>query len=129
MTARTPRGSKRKGREFQNWLHEDLLAKFPINPVDIHTTPMGQPGCDLYLGQGARDIFPFGVECKNVEHLDIWQALQQCETNAAKAGLRPLLVFRRNRTDPRVVLPWADFSAIWNEVLALRKHVAELEGN
>ena len=89
--------------------------------------PWGQAGCDLYLSRAAREVFPFGVEAKNQETTDIWAWLKQCETNAKEEGLRPLLVFRRNRSDPYAVLPWLEFCAIWNEVLALRVKVEQLE--
>jgi hypothetical protein len=118
---------KAKGRLLQQEVRKDLIEKVGIHELDIESTAMGQSGCDLYLSKAARDVFPFGVECKNTEHLDIWGAIEQCEMNARKEGLRPLLVFRRNRTVPRAVLPWTDFCAIWNEVLALRKRVRGLE--
>lgn len=118
---------KGKGRRFQQEVRDDLIREFRLNPVDLQSTAMGQSGCDIYLSQAARDTFPFAVECKNVELLNIWTAMKQCEANAEKVGLRPLLVFRRNRTDPRAVLRWQDFLAIWNENLALRKRVEQLE--
>jgi hypothetical protein len=123
-----PASCKQKGRRFQQRIREDLIRSFGIRETDILSTNMGQSGCDIYLSAAAREIFPFGVECKNVEALNVWDAMEQCEMNARFAKLRPLLVFRRNHTEPRAVLPWVDFLGIWNEVLALRKRVAELEG-
>jgi hypothetical protein len=128
MVRHTASGSKAKGRILQQEIRQDLIAKLGIHELDIRSTAMGQAGCDIYLAKAAREIFPFGVECKNVELLNIWDAALQCETNARNEGLRPLLVFRRNRTPPRVVLSWEDFCGIWNEVLALRKEVRRLGG-
>jgi len=127
VTRHTSAGSKAKGRLFQQEIREDLIREFRLNPVDLQSTAMGQAGCDIYLSQAARDVFPFGIEAKNVEALKIWEAMEQCETNAEKEGLRPLLVFRRNRTPARAVLRWADFLGIWNEVLDLRAKVEQLE--
>lgn len=118
---------KSKGRRFQQEIRDDLVKKFGIHELDVESTAMGQSGCDLYLSRAAREIFPFGVEAKNQETTEIWAWIKQCTENAEKEGLRPLLVFRRNHTDPQAVLPWEDFCSIWNEVLALRKRVAELE--
>lgn len=123
MTARTSRGSKRKGREYQNELLQLLLDSVPINPVDVHTTPMGQAGCDIFLGAETREIWPFGIEAKRQETTNIWAWLEQCEMNARKEGLRPLLVFRRNRGCNYAAMPLDTFLGIWNEVLALRKKV------
>jgi hypothetical protein len=128
MTANTPKSRKAKGRDFQNTIRQDLIASFGIHELDIQSTAMGQAGCDLYLSKAARDIFPFGIEAKNQETTDIWAWLKQCETNAKKEGLQPLLLFRRNRSAAYVVICWGQFQGIWGEVLALRARVRELEG-
>ena len=57
----------------------------------------------------ARELFPFGIECKAQETLNIWQALEQARINAEKEKLMPLLVFKRNRSDIYVCLRLADF--------------------
>jgi hypothetical protein len=123
-----PSSAKSKGRTFQQGIRLDLMTRFGIHELDIQSTAMGQAGCDIYLSRAAREIFPFGVEAKHQETTDIWAWMKQCETNAKEEGLRPLLVFRRNRTEPLAVVPWSDFCTIWNEVLALRARVRELEG-
>ncbi len=107
-----PRSCKAKGRHFQLEIRQDLITRIGIQEVDIQSTAMGQAGCDIYLSKAARDVFPYGVECKNVERLDVWKSIEQCEANAAKEGLHPLLVFRRNRTEPRVILRWSDFLSL-----------------
>ncbi|WP_343241596.1 putative PDDEXK endonuclease, partial [Methanoculleus sp. UBA312] len=83
-----------------------------INPDDILSTAMGQGGCDLYLSPAARSVFPFGVEAKRAEALSIPAGWKQCETNASKVGLIPLLVFKRNREEPLAVLRWSDLLAL-----------------
>ena len=118
---------KAKGRLLQQEVRKDLIEKIGIHELDIESTAMGQSGCDLYLSRAAREIFPFGVEAKNQETTDIWAWVKQCETNAKKEGLRPLLVFRRNRSDPIAAMPWDTFLCVWNEVLALREKVEQLE--
>ena len=118
---------KAKGRLLQQEVRKDLIEKIGIHELDIESTAMGQSGCDLYLSRAAREIFPFGVEAKNQETTDIWAWVKQCETNAKKEGLRPLLVFRRNRSDPIAAMPWDTFLCVWNEVLALRAKVEQLE--
>lgn len=109
MTANTSSSRKQKGMAFQKEVTAKLVSELCINPRDVKSTPSGVPGCDIYLSQAARDLFPFGIECKRQEALNIWQAIEQCTTNAAAEGLKPLLVFRRNRSEPFVVLRLGDF--------------------
>jgi len=127
VTRHTSSGKKAKGRILQQEIREDLIREFGINEFDIQSTAMGHSGCDIYLSQAARDVFPFGVEAKNRETTDIWAWLKQCNTNADDAGLKPLLIFRRNRSQPYAILSWMDFCHIWSEVLALRAKVEQLE--
>jgi len=112
MTANTPASRKAKGRVFQQQLREDLITHLDINPDDILSTAMGQGGCDLYLSPAARSIFPFGVEAKRCETISLPAWWKQCESNASKVGLIPLLVFKRNREEPLAVLRWSDLLAL-----------------
>ena len=108
MVAGTPQSRKSKGKGFQNSLRDDLIEYLGISPDDILSTAMGQGGCDLYLSPAARARFPFGVEAKRCESLAIPAWWKQCENNASKEGLIPLLVFKRNREEPLAVLRWSD---------------------
>jgi hypothetical protein len=112
VVAGTPQSRKSKGRVFQQQLREDLIEHLGISPDDILSTAMGQGGCDLYLSPAARQRFPFGVECKRCESISIPAWWRQCETNASKVGLIPLLVFKRNREEPLAVLRWSDLLAL-----------------
>ena len=118
MVATTPASRKAKGRKFQQSLREDLITHLGISPDDILSTAMGQGGCDLYLSPAARSIFPFGVEAKRCETIAIPAWWKQCECNASKVGLIPLLVFKRNREEPLTVLRWSDLLALLQNVPA-----------
>jgi hypothetical protein len=112
MTANTPASRKAKGRKFQQQIRDDLVDCLGIDPGDVQSTAMGQSGCDLYLSPAARALFPYGVECKHQEAIAIPQWWRQCEGNASKVGLIPLLVFKRNREEPLAVLRWSDLLAL-----------------
>ena len=112
MVAGTPQSRKSKGRVFQQQLREDLITHLNLNPDDILSTAMGQAGCDLYLSPAARALFPYGVECKHQETISLPAWWKQCENNASKVGLVPLLVFKRNREEPLAVLRWSDLLAL-----------------
>ena len=119
MTANTPASRKAKGRRFQQAVRQDLIDHLGVPEGDVLSTAMGQSGCDLYLSPAARALFPYGVECKHQEAIAIPAWWKQCESNASKVGLIPLLVFKRNREEPLAVLRWSD-------LLALLRQMAEL---
>jgi len=107
------RSRKSKGRAFQDEIRAELISALGVSENDIVSTPASVNGCDLKLAESVRARFPFAIEAKRQERLNVWEALRQCEENAAREGLKPLLVFRRNRSDPYVVLRLADFLAMW----------------
>ena len=116
MVATTPKSRKQKGKAFQNRVRQDLVDRLGIDPGDILSTAMGQSGCDLYLSPAARERFGFGVECKAQEAIALPAWWKQCETNASKVGLVPLLVFKRNREEPLAVLQWSDLIRLIREI-------------
>jgi hypothetical protein len=119
VVATTPASRKAKGRRLQQAVRQDLIDCLGIDPGDILSTAMGQGGCDLYLSPAARERFPFGVECKHQEAIALPAWWKQCECNASKVGLIPLLVFKRNREGALAVMRWGD-------LLALLRQMAEL---
>ncbi len=77
MVATKPSTRKAKGRILENKVRDDLVNFLGIDPKDILSTPMSSAGCDIFLGVESRKRFPFGIECKNQEHLNIWDAINQ----------------------------------------------------
>ena len=102
------RSAKNKGKRLQNDVRDLLLEPFKeFEPDDVRSTTMGDSGEDVLLSPAARKLFPFSVECKNQEKLNIWSSLEQAETNAGPHI--PLLVFKRNRSKTYAVLELEDF--------------------
>ena len=107
MTASTTKSRKAKARALQNAIASDICAAFPVlGSADVHPAIMGQSGMDICLSSRARDLFPYAIECKNQEAVSIWSAIAQAKANGEKEGLVPLLVFKRNRTAPYVIIQW-----------------------
>ena len=52
-------------------------------------------------------------ECKHVENLNIWKALEQAENDCGSKT--PVVVFKRNRTKDYVALSLEDFIALYKE--------------
>ena len=97
------RSAKNKGKRLQNNVRDLILEKFTqLEPDDVRSTTMGDSGEDILLSPAARKLFPFSVECKIQEKLNIWSSLEQAETNAG--GHKPLLVFKRNRSKTYIAL-------------------------
>ena len=98
-----PRSAKNKGKRLQNKVRDLILEKFnTLEPDDVRSITMGDSGEDILLSPAARRKFPFSVECKNQEKLNIWSSIEQAENNS---GIHtPLLIFKRNRTKTYAVL-------------------------
>ena len=102
------RSAKNKGKRLQNDVRDLILETFKeLEPDDVRSTTMGDSGEDVLLSPAARKLFPFSVECKNQEKLNIWSSLQQAEDNAGEHI--PLVVFKRNRSKTYAVLEIQDF--------------------
>ena len=109
-----PRSAKNKGKRLQNNVRDLILEKFnQLEPDDVRSITMGDIGEDILLSPAARRLFPFSVECKNQEKLNIWSSLEQAETNSGKHV--PLLIFKRNRTKTYAVLEFDKLLELPNE--------------
>ena len=93
---------KAKGRRLQQKFMQLLIEKLDIDPEDIESRSMGAGGEDLIMSKAARTKFPFSIECKNQEKLNIWSAWEQANSN--RGIYEPLVVIKRNGTTPLVVL-------------------------
>ena len=94
--------AKAKGRRLQQKFMQLLIEKLDIDPEDIESRSMGAGGEDLIMSKAARTKFPFSIECKNQERLNIWSAWEQANNN--RGVYEPLVVIKRNGTTPLVVL-------------------------
>ena len=109
-----PRSAKNKGKRLQNKVRDLILEKFDtLEPDDVRSITMGDSGEDILLSPAARRLFPFSVECKNQEKLNIWSALEQAEENSGNHT--PLVIFKRNRTNTYAVLEFDKLLELLNE--------------
>lgn len=81
---------------------------------------MGAPGEDVLFSPAARKQFPFSIECKNVEKLSIWSAIDQARGNMPE-GSSEMVVFTKNREIPFVALPFDKFLEIYKVYLDAKK--------
>ena len=99
--------AKAKGRRLQQQFMQLLIEKLDIDSEDIESRSMGAGGEDLIMSKAARNKFPYSVECKNQEKLNIWAAWDQANRN--KGLYEPLVVIKKNGVRPLVVLDAENF--------------------
>ena len=98
---------KAKGSRLQQQFMQLLIEKLEIDPEDIESRSMGAGGEDLIMSKAARNKFPYSIECKNQEKLNIWSAWEQANGN--KGIYEPLVVIKKNGVSPLVVLDAESF--------------------
>ena len=74
--------AKAKGRRLQQWFRDLLVSKLGIHKEDIESRSMGAGGEDLIMARSARQKFPYSIECKNQEKINIWESYKQADENS-----------------------------------------------
>ena len=78
---------KGKGRALQYWVCERIAKMFGIEFVQsddnclVQSRPMGQHSVDVILRGDLRKKFPFSIECKAQENLNICDWIRQAREN------------------------------------------------
>ena len=98
---------KAKGRRLQQQFMQLLIEKLDIDPEDIESRAMGSGGEDLIMSKAARNKFPYSIECKNQESLNIWKAWEQANGN--KGIYEPMIVIKKNGVSPLIVIDAESF--------------------
>ena len=80
---------------------EDAIKEDPESYLRSDVDPK-TGGEDLIMARDARSKFPFSIECKNVEKLNVYEAYSQAEANSGKH--EPILFMKKNRKKPLVVV-------------------------
>ena len=107
--AKSAKSSKAKGRRLQNYVRDMLRDVYSqLHPDDIKSQTMGMTGEDIVRSPAAKEVCAFSFECKNVERLQIWRAIEQCETNRDDHS-SPAIVFKKNGKQPYVAIPFTVF--------------------
>ncbi len=110
-----PSSAKQKGRLFQQTIVRMLIKAFDLEADDVFSRSMGASGEDVMLSPRARVLFPYSVECKNVEKLNIWQAYKQAGDNSG--GYEPCVFFKRNHHKPLGVVDAEHFLGVISDTI------------
>ena len=117
-----PRSAKNKGRRLQNFVRDMLRdVYFDLDPDDLQSQTMGMPGEDIVRSPAAKKVCRFSFECKNVERLTIWKAIDQCEVNATSNSL-PAVVFKKNGREPYIAIQLNVFCDMLQKEYENEKH-------
>lgn len=102
--------AKNKGRRLQQWMRDLIIQKCNLHAEDCKSCSMGAGGEDVTLSHAARCKFPYSIECKNVEKVNVWAAMAQCSKNAGRNT--PLVILKRNSSRPLAVVDAEHFVAL-----------------
>lgn len=104
---------KAKGRRLQQWVMNQILDRFTgLKEDDVTSRSMGAGGEDVLLSPKARAKFPFSIECKNTERLNLHKAYNQCVENSKELH-EPLLIVKKNQAKPLAVVDAQWFIENW----------------
>ena len=113
------RSAKAKGRGGQKDVEELIKDHLGLGDDHVKSTPSSVTGEDIWFSKFGRATFPFSVEVKRTEKLNIDMAFAQAESNAH--GYLPLLVHRKNNTGWKVTLSFVEFLEIIHEMRRLEQ--------
>ena len=106
--------AKAKGRRFQQWVRDQLIETLSVHPEDVESRSMGAGGEDLIMARAARKKFPYSIECKNQESVNVWKAYEQAGENSG--DYEPIVVLKRNNTKPLVLVDADYFVRLHSEL-------------
>ena len=104
---------KAKGRRLQQWVMNQILDRFTsLKDDDVTSRSMGCGGEDVLLSPKARAKFPFSIEAKNTERLNLYKAYSQCIDNSKELH-EPLLIVKKNHHKPLAIVDAEYFIRHW----------------
>src|SRR6185437_3433574 len=92
---------KNKGRRLQYKVRDDLLAKGAVHGLkvgDVVSRSMGAAGEDLMMSPKAMEVFPFVIECKNCESLNVRKVFDEHYSKYDKRVGLKMLVHSKNHS-------------------------------
>ena len=114
----TTASAKAKGRNLQQWVCKKIseITGLPYNQSDdqcgIHSREMGQAGIDVVLRGEALKRFPFSVECKATENLNLKDTVDQAKSNTYPGTDWIIVHNKKAIPDTLVILSWDTFEKL-----------------
>ena len=98
---------------MQQLVVDKLVELLGFDPEDLESRPMGSNGEDIIMGVQSRKQFPYSIECKNQEAVNVWKAYEQSKENCK--DYEPLVIIKRNRTKPLALVDAEYFMRLHND--------------
>lgn len=92
-----------------------MVKTLNLHEEDVESRPMGSQGEDIIMGRETREKFPYSIECKSQEAVNVWKAYEQASINCK--GYEPLVVIKRNRSKPLVLVDAEHFVSLHKKEL------------
>lgn len=114
---------KKKGRNLQKWVCQKIAELFRIeyNQQDdycqIHSREMGQSGVDIIIRGDIKEFFPFAIECKSSEQLNLLKTIQQAKKNTRDNEWWVIVYKSKSMRNPVVIMDWDCFYFLSEDVL------------
>ena len=114
---------KGKGRSLQYWVCEQIARIFNVEFIQgddeclIHSREMGQHGTDIIVRGELNKKFPFDIECKAQENLNIPEWVRQARENNKKEERDWIVVFKKQTIggEPLVLMDWSCFEKLFRK--------------
>ena len=114
----TTASAKAKGRNLQQWVCRKIsdITGIPYeqsdDTCDIHSREMGQAGTDIVLRGDAVKLFPFSVECKACESLNLKDTVDQAKSNMYKDTDWLIVHNKKAIAETLVIMAWDTFEKL-----------------
>ena len=106
--------AKAKGRRCaQEAKNKLVMGAMDLQDDDIVVTSSGETGKDLKLSPMAHQFYPFAIECKNQEKLNVRAAFDQAKSHRGEKDI-PLLIHTKNRSKMLATLTLDDLVYLCN---------------
>lgn len=118
---------KAKGRRLQQKIREDLRSigeAYGLEADDIESRQMGGAGVDIVLSPAARRVFPFDVEAKNCESLNVVKVFRDHHTKYSKTKNLKMVIHAKNHCEPMITVRWKDFLKLYSAYLKVKNRKA-----
>jgi len=118
---------KAKGRRLQQYIVKEILEIIPeLTDNDVKSTPMGCNGTDVILSEKALKLFPFSIEAKNQERINIWSCIEQTFKNVVDKTIG-VLIFSKNHKGKFACIKLSDFLNLYKELYINKKEIEKLK--
>jgi hypothetical protein len=115
---------KAKARELQKYVAQKIsdITGIPCGKDElIESREMGQAGSDIKLIGPAKKAFPFAVECKRQEKLNLHDAIKQAKANQTK-DTDWLVVTRRSNEEAIITMDADKFFEMYERLIPKRSY-------